>query len=39
MPNYVVCHNHRKVQSTVAAESEENEDENQMDDIIADIGM
>jgi hypothetical protein len=32
------CHDHRKVQSIAAAESEENEDENQMDDIIADIG-
>jgi hypothetical protein len=35
MPNYLMWHDHREVRPF---ESDENEDEDQMDDMIADIG-
>jgi hypothetical protein len=37
MLNYLLCHQHRVVQPTVADESDGNDDVDQMDDIIADI--
>jgi hypothetical protein len=39
MPDYLVWHQHEEVQPPAAAESDGNDDEDQMDDIIADIGM
>jgi hypothetical protein len=39
MLNYLVWHQHGEVQAPAAAESDESDDEDQMDDIIADIGM
>jgi hypothetical protein len=39
MPNYLVWHQHGEVQAPAAAESDGRDDEDQMDDMIADIGM
>jgi hypothetical protein len=39
MPDYLVWHQHREVQPPAAAESDGNDDEDRMDDMIADIGM
>jgi hypothetical protein len=39
MLNYLVWHQHGEVHAPAADESEGNNDENQMDDMIADIGM
>jgi hypothetical protein len=39
MPDYLVWHQHREVQPPAAAESGRNDDEDWMDDMIADIGM
>jgi hypothetical protein len=39
IPNYLVWHQHGEVQAAAPAESDESDDEDQMDDIIADIGM
>jgi hypothetical protein len=39
MPSYLLWRNHREVESPiVGAELDENEDENRMDDMIADVG-
>jgi hypothetical protein len=38
MSNYLVWHQHEEVQHPVAGESNENDDEDQMDDMIDDIG-
>jgi hypothetical protein len=39
MPNYMVWHDHGEVEPPViGAESDENEDDDQMDEIVADIG-
>jgi hypothetical protein len=37
--DYLVWHQHGEVQPPVAAESDENDDEDWMDDMVADIGM
>jgi hypothetical protein len=39
MPNYLVWHQHGEVQTLATAESDRSDDEDQMDDMIADIGM
>jgi hypothetical protein len=39
MPNYLVWHQHGEVQAVVPAESDKRDDEDRMDDMIADIGM
>jgi hypothetical protein len=39
IPNYLLWHQHGEVQAPAAAESDGSDDEDQMDDIIADIGM
>jgi hypothetical protein len=39
IPNYLVWHQHGEVQAAAPAESDESDDEDRMDDIIADIGM
>jgi hypothetical protein len=39
MPDYLVWHQHGEVQPPVAVESDENDDEERMDDMITDIGM
>jgi hypothetical protein len=39
MSNYLVWHQHGEVQAASLAELDRNDDENQMDDMIADIGM
>jgi hypothetical protein len=39
MSNYLVWHEHGEVQASAPAESDESDDEDQMDDMIADIGM
>jgi hypothetical protein len=39
MPNYLVWHDHGEVEPPdVGAESDENEDDDQMDEMLADIG-
>jgi hypothetical protein len=38
MSNYLVWHQHGEVQPRVADESDENNDEDRMDDMVADIG-
>jgi hypothetical protein len=38
MSDYLVWHQHREVQPLVANESDENDDEDQMDDMVGDIG-
>jgi hypothetical protein len=35
--SYLLCHQHREVQPTVANESDGNDDVDQMDDMVADI--
>jgi hypothetical protein len=37
MSNYLLWHQHREVQSVVTDESDENDDDDRMDDIVADI--
>jgi hypothetical protein len=39
MPDYLVWHQHGEVQPPTVVESDENDDEDRMDDMIADIGM
>jgi hypothetical protein len=39
MPNYLVWHQHGEVQAAAAVESDGSNDEDRMDDMIADIGM
>jgi hypothetical protein len=39
MPNYLVCHQHEEVQTPATAESDRSGNKDQMDDMIADIGM
>jgi hypothetical protein len=39
IPNYLVWHHHGEVQAPVADESDGSDDEDRMDDMIADIGM
>jgi hypothetical protein len=39
MPNYLVWHQHREVQTPAPPELDGSDDEDRMDDIIADIGM
>jgi hypothetical protein len=39
IPNYLVWHQHGEVQATAPAESDRSDDEDQMDDMIANIGM
>jgi hypothetical protein len=39
MPNYLVWHQHGEVQATALAESDKNDDEDRMDNMITDIGM
>jgi hypothetical protein len=39
MPDYLVWHQHGEVQPPVATESDGNDDEDQMDDMIADIDI
>ena len=39
MPNYLVWRDHGEVQPAAGVESDENEDEDRMDDMIADIAM
>jgi hypothetical protein len=39
MLNYLVWHQHREVQAPAAAESDGSDDEDQMDDMIAYVGM
>jgi hypothetical protein len=39
MPNYLVWHKHGEMQAAAAAESNGSDDEDRMNDIIADIGM
>jgi hypothetical protein len=39
MPNYLVWHQQVEVQPLVADESDGNDDEDRVDDMIADIGM
>jgi hypothetical protein len=39
MPNYLVWHQHGEVQAATPAESDRSDDEDRMDDMIADIGM
>jgi hypothetical protein len=39
MPNYLVYDKHGEVQAAAPAESNESDDEDRMDDMIADIGM
>jgi hypothetical protein len=38
MSNYLVWHQHEEVQPPVADELDGNDDEDQMDDMVADIG-
>jgi hypothetical protein len=38
MSNYLLCHQHRKVQPVVADELDENDNVDRMDDMVADIG-
>jgi hypothetical protein len=38
MSNYLVWHQHGEVQPPVANESDRNDDDDQMDDMVADIG-
>jgi hypothetical protein len=39
MPNYLVWHQHGEVQAPTADESDENDDEDWMDDMMANIGL
>jgi hypothetical protein len=39
MPGYLVWHQHGEVQATAPTESDGSNDEDRMDDMIADIGM
>jgi hypothetical protein len=39
MPNYLVSHQHEEVQAPTTDESDGNDDEDRMDDMIADIGI
>jgi hypothetical protein len=39
MSNYLMWHQHGEVQAPERAESDGNDDEDQMDDMIVDIGM
>jgi hypothetical protein len=39
MPNYLVWHQHGEVQAPTAAESDRSDDEDRMDDMLADIGV
>jgi hypothetical protein len=39
IPNYLVWHQHGEVQAPTTAESDRSDDEDQMNDMIADIGM
>jgi hypothetical protein len=39
MSNYLVWHQHREVQAATPIESNESNDEDRMDDMVADIGM
>jgi hypothetical protein len=39
MPNYLVWHQHGEVQAAAPAESDGSDDEDRMDDMIANIGM
>jgi hypothetical protein len=39
MPNYLVWHQHGEVQAPTTAEWDRNDDEDRMDDMIADISM
>jgi hypothetical protein len=39
IPNYLVWHQHEEVQAPIAAESDRSDDEDRMDDMIADISM
>jgi hypothetical protein len=39
MPNYLVWHQHREVQAPAGDESDGSDDEDRIDDTIADIGM
>jgi hypothetical protein len=39
MPNYLVWHQHREVQTPTVIESDGSDDEDRMDDMIGDIGM
>jgi hypothetical protein len=39
MPDYLVWHQHGEVQPPTATESDGNDDEDRLDDMIADIGM
>jgi hypothetical protein len=39
MPNYLVCHQDGEVQTPTADESNGNDDDDRMDDMITDIGM
>jgi hypothetical protein len=39
MSNYLVWHQHGEVQAVALAELDGSDDEDQMDDMIADIGM
>jgi hypothetical protein len=39
MLNYLLWHQHGEVEAPAAAESDESDDEDQMDDMIVDIGM
>jgi hypothetical protein len=39
MSNYLVWHQHGEVQAPIAIESDESDDEDRMDDMIADFGM
>jgi hypothetical protein len=39
IPNYVVWHQHGEVQAPAATESDGSDDEDRMDDMIADIDM
>jgi hypothetical protein len=39
MPNYLVSHQHGEVHAPATAESDRSDDEDQMDDMIADTSM
>jgi hypothetical protein len=39
MPNYLVWHQHGEVQAPIVAESNESDDKDRIDDMIADTGM
>jgi hypothetical protein len=39
MPNYLVCHQDGEVQTPTADESNGNDDDDRMDDMITNIGM